>query len=54
MKIRYSVATIHPRLGRLSLLCSEYIQVSGQFIPNLPLKNIVKRENINLKKCLKN
>ncbi len=27
--MRYTIATIHPKSGRLSLFCSEYIQVMG-------------------------
>ena len=30
LKIRYKVAHIHPKMGRLALLCSTYIQVSRQ------------------------
>ena len=48
MKIRYSVATIHPKLGRLSLLCSEYIQVTGDLC-----RNYADENNQNISICFR-
>lgn len=40
--MRYTIATIQPKSGRLSLLCSEYKKVIGQLCRNYA-------EEINLK-----
>ena len=43
LKIRYPVATIHPKLGRLSLLCSEYIQVVFKLMKNKTEEDIIQK-----------
>lgn len=47
--MRYSIATIHPKLGRLSLVCSVYIQVGEQF----EKQNMEEVQNENLNSLLK-